>query len=125
MTAAVTIDVNGCFAHAAGPEALDRSDLDALAARAAAVLADIEARRAGGDLAYFDQVAGDEAVEASSALAATLAGRFDRLVVLGIGGSALGTRAVPPMPSTTKRSKRPASVAARADDASTASSPAT
>lgn len=94
MTAAVTIDVNGCFAHAAGPEALDRSDLDALAARAAAVLADIEARRAGGDLAYFDQVAGDEAVEASSALAATLAGRFDRLVVLGIGGSALGTRAV-------------------------------
>jgi glucose-6-phosphate isomerase len=52
----------------------------------------LQASRAAGKLPFFDLPAQD--VEEIVVLADSIADRFDDLVVLGIGGSALGTRAI-------------------------------
>ncbi len=73
---------------------IDPSELAALEERAAAIHRDLMARRDGGELPFYDlpfqqQVAGEV-----RCLADELAERFEHLVVLGIGGSALGTQAL-------------------------------
>ncbi|BDG07662.1 hypothetical protein [Anaeromyxobacter paludicola] len=88
----LTLDVNGAFDPAAG--GLARADLDALAAPARAAFDGFEARRRAGEVGFADLPADAAAAEASRALAAELGRRFENLLVLGIGGSSLGGRAV-------------------------------
>jgi glucose-6-phosphate isomerase len=90
--ARVALDANGAFDHvAAGGLAADR--VAALADRVAAVVTDLEDRRSAGKLPFYDLPYDDAAIGACEALAGDLRDRFTTLVVLGIGGSALGTRA--------------------------------
>ncbi len=88
----LALDVNGCFDPAAG--GVPRSELDALAPAAKAAFDGFEARRRSGELG-FAELPGDAAVaDATLRLARDLAGRFENLLVLGIGGSSLGGRAL-------------------------------
>ncbi len=88
----LSLDVNGCFDPAAG--GLGREDLDGVAAPARAAFEAFEARRRAGELGFADLPADRAAADAAAKLARDLAGRFDNLVVLGIGGSSLGGRAL-------------------------------
>jgi glucose-6-phosphate isomerase len=86
------LDVNGCYDPAAG--GLERADLSALAPAARRAFEDFEARRRSGEVGFADLPGDAEAARAAAALAKDLAGRFENLVVLGIGGSSLGGRAI-------------------------------
>jgi glucose-6-phosphate isomerase len=88
----LALDVNGCFDPASG--GVPRPELDALAPAAKAAFDGFEARRRSGELGFAD-LPGDAAVaDATLRLARELAGRFENLLVLGIGGSSLGGRAL-------------------------------
>jgi glucose-6-phosphate isomerase len=89
----VVLDVNGAFEHVAGATALRADDVAALAERVASVTADLSARRERGELPFYGLPYDEVAVSACESLANDLRDRFTTLVVLGIGGSALGTRA--------------------------------
>ncbi len=86
------IDVNGCFDPAAG--GLTPADLAAVAPAALAAFGAFEARRASGELGFADLPADRAAASAAAQLAKDLGGRFENLLVLGIGGSSLGGRAI-------------------------------
>jgi glucose-6-phosphate isomerase len=86
------LDVNGSFDPAAG--GLDRKELAALAPAAKAAFDGFEARRRAGELGFADLPADVAAADAAVALARDLGGRFENLLVLGIGGSSLGGRAI-------------------------------
>jgi glucose-6-phosphate isomerase len=86
------LDVNGCFDPAAG--GLDRADLAALAPAAKAAFDAFEARRGSGEVGFADLPKDAAAAEDAVRLAKELAGRFENLLVLGIGGSSLGGRAI-------------------------------
>jgi glucose-6-phosphate isomerase len=88
----LSLDVNGCFDPAAGGLAVPA--LDALATAARSAFEGFEARRRSGELGFADLPADAAAADASVALARELADRFENLVVLGIGGSSLGGRAI-------------------------------
>ena len=88
----LVLDVNGCFDPAAG--GLARGDLDALAPAAKAAFDGFEARRRAGELGFADLPRDGAAAEAAVRLAKDLSGRFENLLVLGIGGSSLGGRAI-------------------------------
>ncbi len=90
----VVLDVNGFFDHTTGARGLTRERVVGEVDRARRVLIELAAKRAAGELPFFD-LPHDAALRAAvHAQADRLEARFDRLVVLGIGGSALGTRAV-------------------------------
>jgi glucose-6-phosphate isomerase len=86
------LDVNGCFDPAAG--GIDRADLAALAPAAKEAFEAFEARRRSGEVGFADLPRDRAASEAAVRLAKALAARFENLVVLGIGGSSLGGRAI-------------------------------
>jgi glucose-6-phosphate isomerase len=88
----LSLDVTGCFDPAAGGVA--RADLDALAPAAKAAFEAFEGRRRAGEVGFPDLPADAAAADATLRLAKELAGRFENLLVLGIGGSSLGGRAV-------------------------------
>lgn len=88
----LSLDVNGCFDPAAG--GLDRADLAALEPAAAAAFDGFEARRRAGELGFADLPRDAAAAEAAIRVARELAASFDDLIVLGIGGSSLGGRAI-------------------------------
>jgi glucose-6-phosphate isomerase len=88
----LTLDVNGCFDAAAG--GLGRADLVAVSAAAKGAFDGFEARRRTGELGFADLPRDTETAEASVHLAKELGGRFENLLVLGIGGSSLGGRAL-------------------------------
>jgi glucose-6-phosphate isomerase len=88
----LVLDVNGCFDPAAG--GLDRAELAALAPAARAAFEGFEARRRSGELGFADLPRDAASAGAAARLAKDLAGRFENLVVLGIGGSSLGGRAI-------------------------------
>jgi len=88
----LVLDVNGCFDPAAG--GLARAELDAIAPAARAAFDGLEARRRTGELGFADLPRDRAAADAAIALARELAGRFENLLVLGIGGSSLGGRAI-------------------------------
>ncbi len=90
----LTLDYTYALADAVGPEhGLTEAELAALAAPSEAALAAVEARR-GRDLRWLDLPHQAEMLGRIQAFAAAQAGRFDNVVVLGIGGSALGNRAL-------------------------------
>jgi glucose-6-phosphate isomerase len=77
-----------------GTHGLPRSRLAELGARFAAVQAEVRRRRAGGEYGFYSLVDQPEAVREISTFAEGLGQAHDHVVVLGIGGSALGARAL-------------------------------
>lgn len=96
----VVLDANGAFDHVAGEKVLRPGDVGALGQRIVEVVSDLAARRERGELPFYGLPYDDVSIDACESLANDLRDRFTTLVVLGIGGSALGTRAaieaVPP-----------------------------
>src|SRR5512138_1167584 len=88
----VSLDVNGSLDPAAG--GIDRRALEALAPAAKAAFDGFEARRRAGEVGFADLPRDSAAAEAAVRLAGELAARFENLLVLGIGGSSLGGRAI-------------------------------
>jgi len=89
----IQLDVNGFFEHMAGSRALSRDDVDALLPRVAAAVKGLGERRKAGDLPFYRLPYDHEGIHTVGELADELRERFETLVVLGIGGSALGTKA--------------------------------
>ncbi len=88
----LALDVNGCFDPGSG--GVPRPELDALAPAAKAAFEGFEARRRAGELGFADLPGDAAVVDATVRLARELAGKFENLLVLGIGGSSLGGRAL-------------------------------
>lgn len=90
----LTLDYTYALADAVGPEhGPTEAELAALAGPSEAALAAVQARR-HKDLRWLDLPHRAEMLARVQAYAARVAGRFDNIVVLGIGGSALGNRAL-------------------------------
>ena len=70
------------------------SELEALKAQTSAIHAELKRRRLQGELPVYDLPFDKEIVGQIEKMADEIAEQFDALVVLGIGGSALGTTAV-------------------------------
>jgi len=90
----VRLDLNGLLATAVGADGLAPEDLAGLEPELGRVRDELSTRRAAGELAFADVPYRQDDLRAVLDAAAALRGRFDTLVVLGIGGSALGTRAL-------------------------------
>jgi glucose-6-phosphate isomerase len=88
--ARLSIDVNGCF----GPGGLSPGDLADVAPLAREAFDELEARRRSGEVGFADLPRDVAAGEAAARLARELSGRFENLIVLGIGGSSLGGKAL-------------------------------
>lgn len=90
----ITIDYSHVLEDAIGAEhGITASELDALAGRASDALAAVQARR-DKDLRWMDLPYAEEVHRDVLDYAARVKGRFENVVVLGIGGSALGNRAL-------------------------------
>lgn len=91
----ITLDYTNMMTDAIGSDfGLHDSDLDRLSTRAKEIHQQVLSRREAGDLPFFD-LPHDQAVIAEMlSLAKEVQKHFDNLVVLGIGGSALGTTAI-------------------------------
>jgi glucose-6-phosphate isomerase len=92
--AAVKLDVNGFFSHMIGTYGLAPETLDAITPRLREVLESIRIRRDSGELAFHELPYDDAGAARCVRLADEVAAELDTLIVLGIGGSALGTKAV-------------------------------
>ena len=90
----VRLDPSGMLSETLGAAGLARADLDALAERAADAVRAVAARRAADQLPVFALVQQPEALGRITALAREVRDEIDTLVVLGVGGSALGSRAI-------------------------------
>jgi glucose-6-phosphate isomerase len=90
----VRLDLNGLLAAAVGADGLGPGELEELEPTLARVREEIAERRAAGALAFADLPHRKEDVRQVLEAAAGVRSEFDTLVVLGIGGSALGARAL-------------------------------
>jgi glucose-6-phosphate isomerase len=90
----VRLDASGMLHDAIGAAGLTRAEIDALAERAAEVTRALQARRAAHELPVYELPQRTEMVREIGALARQVRDEVDTLVVLGIGGSALGSRAI-------------------------------
>ncbi len=88
----VRLDVNGMMAEAIGQQGLSREEVEALAPRASEVAHVLQARREAGELPFYELPQRRDMLQAVKTVAAAVREGVDTLVVLGIGGSALGTR---------------------------------
>src|SRR5262245_48390512 len=90
----IRVDPTNAFAEAVGEEhGVSERELDALAGPSRAALASVLGRRAK-DLRWLDLPQQSEVHESILDYAASVQGRFENVVVLGIGGSALGNIAL-------------------------------
>ncbi|MFQ5478234.1 MAG: glucose-6-phosphate isomerase [Candidatus Binatia bacterium] len=89
----VSLDVNGFFEHMVGEYGLREADLDSVVQRVVEVLKELMSRRDRGELPFYGLPYDDAGMAEVERMAAKLRENFDTLVVLGIGGSALGARA--------------------------------
>ena len=91
----ITLDYNNCMADAAGDEhLLAESDFDGIADQAGEVAQLIADQRKAGALPYLDLPYKADQVKRIHEYVNENGDQFDDVVVLGIGGSALGTIAV-------------------------------
>jgi glucose-6-phosphate isomerase len=90
----ITLDFNNMLAPRLGGRGVDPARLDALADRFRAAHEDTARRRDGGELGFFALADGGETVDAICDFADGAGQAFSNVVVLGIGGSALGTTAL-------------------------------
>src|SRR5690242_7844308 len=89
----VRVDVNAMMAHMLDG-GIGEAELDALVPRLADAHASIARQRRAGLMAFLELPTAKAELKRTLALADDLRGEFDDLVVLAIGGSALGTRAL-------------------------------
>lgn len=95
MGASLRVEAAGLMADVVGPgRGLDPADVDRLAPRLAYAHADLEARRRQGEVGFLDLPRDHEAARKAAEAADAVAAVADDLLVLGIGGSALGSRAL-------------------------------
>lgn len=91
----IRLDYTNMTASAVGEEhGIREEELEALRPRAEEIHRDLMKRREGGFLPFYELPFNKKQVDEILPLAEELAERFDNLVVLGIGGSALGTLAL-------------------------------
>jgi glucose-6-phosphate isomerase len=90
----ITLDYNNMLAPRLGGRGIDPAKLDALADRFRAAHEDATRRREGGELGFYALAEGGETVDAIQQFAEGAGQAFSNVVVLGIGGSALGTTAL-------------------------------
>ena len=90
----VHLDVNGVMSAAIGDEGLTREEVDALAPRGEEIARLLQSQRAAGELPIAELPRRADTLKRVKPLAAAVREECDTLVVLGIGGSALGARAV-------------------------------
>jgi glucose-6-phosphate isomerase len=91
----ISLDFNYLMADVLGTDSgIDRAEFDALENRAREVEGRIRREREGGELVFLDIERLRQHVPSVKAAAAMARDRFNKLVVLGIGGSALGARAI-------------------------------
>jgi glucose-6-phosphate isomerase len=88
----LSLDVNGSFDPAAG--GLSSAELDEVAPAARTAFETFEALRRGGEFGFADLPRDRSLARSTANLASDLASRFENLLVLGIGGSSLGGRAL-------------------------------
>lgn len=88
----VCLDFNGVMADVVGAAGVSRDDIDALAGRISEVRHALKGRREAGELPFFDLPYQPAALKEIKSVATAMRGDSDHLVVLGIGGSALGTK---------------------------------
>ncbi|MGH7658543.1 MAG: glucose-6-phosphate isomerase, partial [Gemmatimonadales bacterium] len=77
-----------------GEHGLDRARLEDLRQRFGAVHAEVRSRRGAGEYGFYDLAVQEGAVRNITSFAEGLGQAHDHVLVLGIGGSALGTRAL-------------------------------
>lgn len=77
-----------------GEHGLPRRRLEELSRRFGAVQSEVRARRAGGEYGFYGLASQDRTLRQISAFAEGVGQAYDHVLVLGIGGSALGTRAL-------------------------------
>ena len=77
-----------------GEHGLDRARLAELASRFAVIQADVRRRRAAGEYGFYRLVDQASPVRQIQAFAEGVGQAYDHVLVLGIGGSALGTKAL-------------------------------
>ncbi len=94
MAGRLVLDYSNMMAPRVGERGLQPEALDRAAETFAGVHAEVEQRRAAGQLAFFDLPYEDRVVPQIRAFADGAGQSFDTIVVLGIGGSALGTIAL-------------------------------
>jgi len=99
----VRLDVNGMMAESIGQAGVTPDEVAELASRVSEITHALKGRRAAGDLPFYELPYQKEALAETKALAAEVRGECETLVVLGIGGSALGTRALVSALDTTRR----------------------
>lgn len=90
----VRLDVNGMMADVIGAGGVPGDAVTALAPRVSEVTHTIRGRRAAGEVPVLDLPYQKDLLAQSKELAAAVRPECETLVVLGIGGSALGTRAL-------------------------------
>ncbi|MFN2374911.1 MAG: glucose-6-phosphate isomerase [Candidatus Binatia bacterium] len=90
----IRLDVNGFFSHMIGAYGLAPEILEAVEPRLRLVLEQVRSRREAGELPFHDLPYDEVGAAECKRLADELAAEFDTMIVLGIGGSALGTKAV-------------------------------
>lgn len=94
MDLPLRLDLNGLTAAVVGEHGPTEADLDALAAPAAAAVDAIAARRASGEIGFVDLPEDRAGARACLDYARDLDPAIDTCVVLGIGGSSLGPKAL-------------------------------
>ena len=77
-----------------GEHGLPRRRLDELSRRFPEIQAEVRQRRAEGEYGFYGLAAQDRTIRQISAFAEGVGQAYDHVLVLGIGGSALGTRAL-------------------------------
>src|SRR3989304_8294094 len=99
----LTLDFNNVMSDVIGPDrGIKPGEIDALKGRAAEIHRDLQARRkidpclkhAGTSIGFYNLPYDKTLLKDVILLSEELAERFDNLVVLGIGGSALGAKAL-------------------------------
>lgn len=94
MSDRLILDYNNMLVPAVGERGIDPSALDAAAGAFRDVHADIERRRGAGELAFLELPYERDVAGRIRGFADGLGQAFDTVVVLGIGGSALGATAL-------------------------------
>ena len=90
----VRVDVNGALDTVLGANGLTERDLEALAPRIAEIHSALEAERRAGGQRFRELPYQKRDLARVQTLADEMRGEFDTLVVVGIGGPALGVRAL-------------------------------
>jgi glucose-6-phosphate isomerase len=91
----ITLDYNNMLSpRLGGGRGIDPARLQSFSGRFAEVHADTERRRQSGELGFFALPDAGEIVDQIEAFAQGMGQAFENVVILGIGGSALGTVAV-------------------------------